>query len=172
MGSKADRKRGIAQALAANLPDVVLATRGTHLGRAGIADVRIVGPNHNFGLWASKLQQALQRIEHVLVAKVPGLRAPVVHDPVVLFRGRHETSVGGCIKESIPVGRRVVELPLQKVAKHRHHWLLAPGITFADRDPSIESWIALPRRKAGVAFAGDRRSVRVDVMQIVQNRVA
>jgi hypothetical protein len=48
MGSKADRKRGVTQALAAKLADVVLATCCAHLGRAGIANVRIVRPKPTF----------------------------------------------------------------------------------------------------------------------------
>ena len=73
-------QEGVARArgLAHELTEVQLATLGG-VGRAGVADVRVVGPDHDAGRPAAAagevLVEQLQRFGHVLVAHVPRVGA-------------------------------------------------------------------------------------------------
>src|SRR3712207_9554315 len=69
--SKADQNGLIAVALAAELADVELALPAHGRG-GGVADMGIVRPHHRLGIVAPR-EQALERLEHVPVAQVPGL---------------------------------------------------------------------------------------------------
>lgn len=82
IGSEAEEIGIVAVLLPDELADVEFAPGG-HLGRGGIADVGVVLPDHGLGVRAAEGEQRFQRVEHVLVAQVPGLGGAVVHDPVV-----------------------------------------------------------------------------------------
>src|SRR4051794_25416609 len=76
ISGEADEIRAWTKSLARELADVELAAF-RHLGRARVAQVRIMGPNDYPPLLTQVLEQFQQRLEHVLITKVPGVRAPV-----------------------------------------------------------------------------------------------
>ena len=70
IGTEADGDHAIAEALAAEMADIVLATR-EHFSRCRVADVGIMGPHDGFACGAAKGEQILKRFEHVIVAQIP-----------------------------------------------------------------------------------------------------
>ena len=70
MGAEADQIGLLAEFLPAKLTDIVF-TAGSHLSRAGVADMRIMRPYNGFAVGAMKRQQVLQGLEHVIVAQIP-----------------------------------------------------------------------------------------------------
>jgi hypothetical protein len=70
LGTEPDQICLVTELLAAELTDVVF-TADSHLGRRGVAYMRVVRPNNGFAVRAMKRQQILQRLEHVAVAQVP-----------------------------------------------------------------------------------------------------
>ena len=70
VGRHADQHRVAAESRAAEFADIEFATPA-HRGRRGIADVRVVRPDHCLGIRAAMIEQGTQRIEHVPVAQIP-----------------------------------------------------------------------------------------------------
>jgi hypothetical protein len=71
MGAEADHVGLIAELLAAQLTDIVLAAAGSHVGRSGVADMGIVRPNDGLTVGTVKCQQVLQGRKHMAVAQIP-----------------------------------------------------------------------------------------------------
>ena len=86
MCAKADQDCFHSKTFADQLTDVELAVL-THLGRACIAQMRIVRPND--GLWlAAAIQmrdQSFNRLDHVTIAQIPGRRAAAKHGAIILL---------------------------------------------------------------------------------------
>ena len=74
VGSEPDQRRLAAEALAAELADVQFAALGAHVGEAGIADVRVVRPDHRLRRRPAQRQDMVEGLEHVPVAQVPRTR--------------------------------------------------------------------------------------------------
>ena len=92
---EADETGRAAEPLARELPDVEL-TRPSHLRRARIAEVGVVGPDAEPRLFAVALEMLddrFQRLDHVRVAQVPRRRAAVEHRAVVALRVGDEACV-------------------------------------------------------------------------------
>ena len=74
VGTEPDQIGLVTELLAAELTDIVF-TAGSHLGGCGVANMRVVRPNHGLAVRAMKRQQILQRFEHVTVAQNSTTRA-------------------------------------------------------------------------------------------------
>src|SRR6516225_6698354 len=59
---------------------------------------------------------------------------------------------------------------LQEVPERVHHGLLATPVRAGQRGVAIGSWVALPRRQATVALTRNCGGVRVNLVEIIQNR--
>ena len=93
IGAEADQGGVVAEALARELADIMLAADLAHLGELGIADMRIMRPDHGLGAGPAMLKQPLQRVEHVLVAQIPRHRVAVIHHPVILLGRRDDARI-------------------------------------------------------------------------------
>jgi len=137
-------------ALAHELPDVQLAAT-THLGRAGVADVRVVRPHDHPGAAAVTVQvreQMVERVGHVPVALVPGAGAVTEHRAVVLLGGRHDRGV--LLGEEILVlGRHAVAREILAGATAQLHELL-DHVPAARLVHAEQHRLAVPRGIAGV----------------------
>ena len=99
----------------------MLRTDLAHLRRAGIANMRVVGPHHRLGSGAMMIDQSLQCLGHVLVAQVPGLGRAPIHGTVVFFGPCNDAGVLLGIEVARPVTQialHVREPVLQQVDEH------------------------------------------------------
>ena len=78
VGAEADQRRVLAETLACELPDIVLAAHLAHFGEGRVADMGVVRPDHRLGVRPALGEQALQRVEHMLVAQIPRRRVAVI----------------------------------------------------------------------------------------------
>jgi hypothetical protein len=170
IGAESHDEHVVAERLAAQMADVVLATRG-HLGRRGIADVRVMLPDDKLGISATVGEDRSQRIEHVLVAQVPGQRRSVVHRAVVAFRAGHNARVLGGIEELVAVLRSVVEALREQVAQHGGDVVLARLHTADERGAAVRRRIVLPGCESAVALARRLRRDRVDAIEVAHDLV-
>ena len=83
-------------AFAHELADVQLSLGGDFRGTC-VTQVRVVRPHHHLGQFPSSAAQVfderVERVDHVLVAKVPRRRAPAEHRAVVLLCVLHRQRV-------------------------------------------------------------------------------
>ena len=87
VGAKAHEQGLAPKALAHQLPQIEFAAR-MHGGGAGVAQVRVVGPDHHLGRAGGLVKVAhkrQQRVHHVLVTQVPGRCFGPKHAAVVLL---------------------------------------------------------------------------------------
>lgn len=83
MGAKSDHRRSFAEFLPTKLTDVEFAADRAHVGKASVADMGIMRPNHGLGLGPVSFEDMAQGLEHVRITQIPGLGTAIVHDPVV-----------------------------------------------------------------------------------------
>src|SRR5205823_15119723 len=82
----------------AKTADIVLSTSG-HFGGRRVTDVRVMLPDHDSGFRAVEGEQRVQRLEHVLIAQIPGSRRAVVERAIVLLSIGNEPGVLRGIEE-------------------------------------------------------------------------
>ncbi len=85
----------------------------SHLGRGGVAHVRVVLPDDHLRAGAHEAAQRDKRIEHVLIAQVPRLSRSVVHHAIVTLRVCHYSRVLQGVKVVFAVARDVLDSFLQ-----------------------------------------------------------
>ena len=170
VGAETYQIRVAAEFLATQVADIVLPARG-HFSRGQIADMGIMRPHDRFAAVAVKRQQILQRREHVLVAQVPGCARTVIHNPIITLRVRNEARILYGVKEALAVARGIGDTLFQQIPECVHHLLLAIVIRdrSARRDRSRR--IALPWRQATIALTRHFGVLRIDLIEISQNRV-
>ena len=155
-------------ALPAEMADVQLAP-DAHLGRRRIAEVRVVLPEDGLGIRAVEAQQRLERLEHVLVAEIPGGAPAIVHDAIVGLGVRDDPRVADRVEEVLAVAGGVVDLARQHVAQHGHHLVLAGAVAAGHDGAPVGRRIAFPRHEAAVALARHARGGGIDAVEVVEH---
>lgn len=105
MGAKSDQACCASELISTKLTEVQLLPDDTHLREAGIADMRVVRPDHCLRLGTLRLEDMPQGLEHVGIAQIPRFGASVIHDPIVAFGGCDKTRVLRRVQEAVRVVR-------------------------------------------------------------------
>src|SRR5215831_425750 len=154
IGPEAHQIRFVLVGGAAELANVVLPAP-PHLRGRRVPDVRVVLPDDDPAVGAMKREQRLQRVEHVLVAKIPGRDGTIVERSIVALRIGDEAGVLGRVEEALAIALTVFETASQEVAEHGDHLILARTVPVAERGPAVGRRVPLPRRETAVAVSGD-----------------
>ena len=166
------RTRGLAH----ELTEVQLAPLGG-VSRAGVADVRVVGPDHDAGRPAAAagevLVEQLQRFGHVLVAHVPRVGAAAEHRPVVglgvvdhagVLLRIEELVAGQPVAERQPIGGASAQL-----GQLLQHAALAVGPQAEGDGVAVGLRLVGQVVEAGIARAGTLRRFRIDAVEIAHD---
>src|SRR5689334_17571398 len=159
MGAKTDERGLFAEMFAAKLADVQLLAQVAHLGETRVSNMGVVCPHDGLGTCAARLNQMLQRLEHMRVAQVPGFRAAVIHDAIIALGGGDQARVLRCVEEAFAIVERVFEPPLEELPALRDHQLLASPVTFSEYRAAVCRRLLLPRRQAAVSLARNGRGL-------------
>ena len=152
VGTKADQIRLVTELLATELTNIVFAA-GSHFGRSGVPDMRIVRPHDGLAVGAMKRQQVLQGFEHVTVAQIPRRARTVIHDPIIALRISHQTSILLGIEEPLAIVLGVGPTFCQEIGERTHH------VGFAGRIGSGQRRMTVGRRDRAATASGNH-SVR------------
>src|SRR5256885_9220233 len=118
IGTKADQGSLGTELVSAQLAQVEFSAHMTHLGEGGVADVRVVRPYHRLRIGTAMGEEGLERIEHVLIAQVPGGGRAVVHGAVVALGLSDDASVLLRIEEALVVVPEVGETLAEQIPEH------------------------------------------------------
>lgn len=116
------------------------------------------------------MENALQRLEHVLVAQVPRFVGAVVHHAIIALGIGDKTCVLLRLEELVAVAGDVVETLSEEVHERAHDGKFAKRITAGERGPAIGGQVSGPWRQTGIAGPSLRRSAGVDPFEIGKNR--
>ena len=87
--------------------------------------MRVVRPYDSTRLSPTMPQHRLERLEHVLVAQVPGRCRAVVHHPIVALGVGDDFGIALCVEESLRVMRRRFHSLTHDLGEHVDDRLLA-----------------------------------------------
>ena len=167
-GAEADQRRLVPEAFTAELAQVQLVHAASHGCRPGIADVRVVGPDHGPCPRAARFEDLLQRFEHVPVTQVPRRGAALIHGAIVAFRRADQAGVLRRVKIALGVA---VHSALQDLAALGDHGLLAAAIALAQHRAAVMGGLLGPGRQASIAAAGDAGGFGIVAVEIAEHRL-
>ena len=88
-------------------------------------------PDYSFAAGAVKIEQPLERVEHMLIAQVPRIDRTVIHDAVIALGIGRQSSVFHGVEKAIAVAFGILKPMLQHVAEHLDYLFFAIHITAA-----------------------------------------
>src|SRR5438034_518053 len=104
------------------------------IGRAGISQMRIMGPHYDFHApktTAEIFSERVERLCHMRVAQIPCVHPSLKHAPVVLFRISHEPGILLCREKLVfgdsPVPVQILKSSLLQVSELLHD-LVSTGL--------------------------------------------
>ena len=174
MRPEPDEVRGAAPLAAAEVAQVGLAPRA-HLGRRGVAEVRVVRPHDGLCVVPEKVQEPDERPHHVGVAEVPRAHAAVEHLAVVRLGVADDAGVLGRAEKGERLGRPALAVgrepePLaEEVLEHRHHLALVGVEPSAGDGAAVVGGVVAVGREASVARARRLGEVGVAVVEVAED---
>src|SRR5690606_37393841 len=168
IGSEADQYRGLAEPLADYLAGVVFAPDLAHFGVARIVDVRVVRPDDGPGLRSAMIEDPLERVEHVLVAKVPGVGVVIIDRAVVGFRAGDYAGILLGREQRVAIFDEVGESLIEEVDQRPGYLFLAGSESRCQCHAAVARRLVAPRRDAAIAFARNPGGVRVHTVEVIE----
>ena len=115
----------------------MLASDLAHLGELGIADMRVMRPDHGLRAGPAMLKQPLQRVEHMLVAQIPRHGIAVIHHPVILLGRRYDARILLGAEKRLAVLDQIIEALLEEIEQGVGDRLLAHRIAARQRHAPV-----------------------------------
>ena len=161
--------------MAHELAEVELAA-APHLGRARVAEMRVVRPDDDAALGIARKQVAVERVErlaHVPVAQVPRGDAALEHRAVILLGVLHQARVLLRLEEFLggdePILARVFRGAAPELDELRHDLVLAALVHVERSDISVRLRVLAEMVEAAVAEARALRRRRIDPLEVLEH---